>query len=79
MSAISGTTTGTPSMSAWNCISQALAVAPPSAAQLLEADAERGVLRADRVDRLVGDGLQRGAGDVRAAEPRVSPTIVPRA
>ena len=27
----SGTTTGTPSTSAWNCISQAFATAPPSA------------------------------------------------
>ena len=27
----SGTTTGTPSRSAWNCISQPFAVAPPSA------------------------------------------------
>ena len=31
VSATSGTTTGTPITSAWNCISQALPLAPPSA------------------------------------------------
>ena len=60
---------GTPSMSAWNCISQALATAPPSAFSAGMLLARRGLLGADGVDRLVGDRLQRGAGEVGAVGP----------
>ena len=67
VSAISGTTTGTPSTSAWNCISQSLPVAPPSARSSVSSTAARPLHRADGVDGLVGDRLERGAREVRAS------------
>ena len=67
VSAISGTTTAAPSTSAWNCISQRLATAPPSALSSASALAARLLLGADRVDRLVGDRLERRPRQVGAA------------
>ena len=73
VSVFSGTTTGTPSMSAWNCMSQPLAVAPPSARSSSSGMPERGVLSPHGVDRLVGDRLQRGAGQVCASRAAREP------
>ena len=59
------TSTGTPRMSAWNCIKNALAGPPPSTFSSRAAGRVRLPSRRARSRDLIGDALQRGARDVR--------------
>ncbi len=56
---------GTPSRSAWNCISRSLAAAPPSTRRWLIGRPASVLHRAHEVDVLQRDRLERGARDVR--------------
>ena len=59
-----GRTTGTPSTSAWNCISSSLAVMPPSTRSSAKRHAGDRADRVEHLARLPGGRLQRGAGEV---------------
>ena len=80
VSTMSGRSTGTPSMSAWNCISQSFVVAPPSTRSRSNCVPARA--RASRSSTsAVPYAIASSAARARCARlvPRVSPTIVPRA
>ena len=59
-----GRMTGTPSMSAWNCMSRSLPTMPPSTFSDSSVDAGVGVHRLDDLAGLVRGRLERRAGDV---------------
>src|SRR5688572_32315839 len=83
VSTISGRSTGMPSTSAWNCISQSLAVAPPSTRSGALPSSEPGPTFATIASSTSFVEYAIASSDARARcarpVPRVRPTIVPRA
>src|SRR5438445_4829517 len=79
VSTTSGRATGTPSRSAWNCISQSFAAAPPSTWSAASRRSASPVIASST--SLVPNAIASSAARTRCARvvPRVSPTIVPRA